>query len=150
VKAQNGAANGHRRVAHQRAVTDDLPFGRPFLVPMPAPGATLTDHRLSGFDLRSVASMATRLYGCVLAIVMSAAVVFWAFGSIVGVVGAFEKFMRSIGFTGFHFLSFQLLLGVTFLAAVLGGLVVGMTVVVASLYNVLANRNGGVRVFVSE
>jgi hypothetical protein len=79
---------------------------------------------------------------------LGAIAVFWVLGSILGVVDAFEHLMRGIGFTGFHVLSFQLLFAVAFLGAVWCGFMVGMTVVAAALYNVLAQRNGGVRVFV--
>ncbi len=108
-----------------------------------------TERQLAGFDLHSVASVATRFAGYVIAIVMCAVVVFWLLGSIFGVVGAFEEFMQGIGFTGFRLLSIPLLFGLAFVAVVIGVAVVGMTVVAAALYNVLANQHGGVRVFLS-
>jgi hypothetical protein len=105
---------------------------------------------LVGFDLRSVASLATRFYACVVAIGLVALAVFWVLGSIFGMVGAFEHFMQAIGFTGFRVLSLQLMIALIFLGAVWCGFMVGMTVVGAALYNVLAHRNHGVRVLIAD
>jgi hypothetical protein len=133
----------------QATGVEAMPMARPLVVPTSGPDAPTTDHRLAGFDLRSVGSMAVRFYGCAIAVALAAAVVFWILGSMLGVVGAFEKFMRGIGFTGFHVLSLQLLVGVTFVAAVFAAFLVGITVVSAALYNALARQHGGVRVLIA-
>ncbi len=129
---------------------DQVLIGPPFEVSTAAPSAPVAAHHLAGFDLRSVAAISVRFSGCAIALVLAATVLFWILGSMVGLVGAFEKFMRGIGFSGFHFLSIQLLLGVTFVAAVFGAFLVGMTLVAAALYNALAQRSGGVRILVAD
>lgn len=130
-------------------VADEMLIGEPYEGSTTARSMPVAAHHVAAFDLRSVFSMATRFYACTLAMVLAATILFWILGSIVGLVGAFEKLMRGIGFSGFQFLSIELLFGVTFLAAVIGAFLVGMTVVAAALYNVLAQRHGGVRVLIA-
>jgi len=108
------------------------------------------DHRLSGFDLRSVCEFALRFFGCVAAMVMAGTFVLWVFASLLGLVSAFEEFMQGIGFTDFRLLSIEFLFGLALLTAAVMTFMVGMTVVAALLYNVIASRWGGVRIFVSD
>lgn len=103
-----------------------------------------------GFRLESVRRFAMRLFGCVLSMLVLGAVILWVLMSMVGVVGAFEKFMRGIGFSGFHVLSIQFVFGLVLIAAAFSAFVAAMTVVVAGLYNVLAAHSGGVEVLVND
>ncbi len=105
---------------------------------------------LEGFDLRSVARFAVRFFGCVLAAMIVATFALWAVASILGLVGAFERFMRGIGFTDFSFLSMEFLLGICMIGAAFSLFMVVMTLLAAGLYNVLAHRWQGVRIFVSD
>ena len=66
------------------------------------------------------------------------------------VAPAFEEFMDGIGFTNFHLISVEVLFGLALIALVFAAFMVGMTVVAAGLYNVLASRWGGVTIFVSD
>ena len=105
---------------------------------------------LEGFDLRSVARFAVRFFACVLAAMIVATFALWAVASLLGLVGAFERFMRGIGFTDFTFLSIKFLLGICLIGAAISLFLVVMTLLTAGLYNVLAHRWQGVRVFISD
>jgi len=107
------------------------------------------DHYLEGFDLRSVARFAVRFFTCVLAALILATFALWILASLLGLVGAFERFMRGIGFTDFGFLSIELLAGVCLIGAAFSIFMVVLTCVAAALYNVLAYRWEGVRIYVS-
>ena len=125
-------------------------LGAPIVVPEARYGESLTDSYVQGFDLRSVTTFATRFYGCVIAAFTVGLVVLWVLASLIGLVSAFESFMRGIGFSGFSFVSLQFFFGICLLALAFEALMVAMTVVSAALYNVLAHRYGGVRMFVSD
>jgi hypothetical protein len=129
---------------------DGALLGQPIVVPDPPDELHVTDHRFAGFDLRSVGSFALKFFGCFVAMVLAGAVVLWALASVLGLVSAFEDFMDGIGFTGFHLLSLEFLLGLVLISAAIGAFMVGITLVFAGLYNVLASRWGGIRIFVSE
>jgi hypothetical protein len=122
----------------------------PIAMPAPGPGARTSDLHLEGFDLRSVGMFATRFWGCVMAAVLFGTAVLWFLASLVGLVSAVERFMRGIGFAGFSFLSLQFLFGVLLLAVAFGALMVVMFTLAAALYNGLAHRYGGVRMFTSD
>lgn len=106
--------------------------------------------RFVGFQLKSVRRFAVRLFGYLFGMMLLAAPLLWLLMSAVGVVDAFEKFMRDIGFSGFHLLSLQFIFGLAWLAAVFAGFVAAMTVVAAGLYNVLASRQHGIELLVTD
>ena len=122
---------------------------RPIAGQAPAHQGPFADHHLVGFDVHSVGRFAVRFFGCVLAMVMAGTLILWVFASILGLVSAFEKFMRGIGFAGFHLLSIEFLFALAVLTTAIAAFMVAMTMVAAVLYNVLASRWGGVRIFVS-
>jgi hypothetical protein len=136
----------------RRASDNESPpaIASPMIVPAPKCDRDTVDSYVEGFDLRSVAKFATRFFGCLVAAFAVGAIVLWTLASVVGLVSDVEHFMRSIGFTGFSFLSVQLILEVALVALVFGALMVALTVLAAALCNVLAQRHGGVRMFVSD
>lgn len=144
------AADGMATTGDTDDEADGTILGQPIVVPDPPAELHVTDHRFAGFDLRSVATFALKFFGCFVAMVLAGAVVLWALASVLGLVSAFEDFMDGIGFTGFHLLSLEFLLGLFLISAAIGAFMVGITLVAAGLYNVLASRGGGVRIFVSE
>jgi hypothetical protein len=127
-----------------------LAVGPPIVIQPGPSDPRVNDHRLSGFDLHSVVVFAARFFACVAAMVMAGTFVLWVFASLLGLVSAFEEFMQGIGFTDFRLLSIEFLFGLALLTAAFMTFMVGMTVVAAGLYNVLASRWGGVRIFVSD
>jgi hypothetical protein len=126
------------------------PLAQQIVVPDTPGEVTITDHHFQGFDLRSVAWFAVRFFACVMGMVLAGALILWLLASVFGLVSAFEEFMDGIGFTDFRLLSIEFLLGLALLTAAFSFLLIGITLVGAGLYNVLASRWGGIRIFVSE
>ena len=135
-----------RRFAHRNG--HDKASDEP--VAAPAIDLTTTHTNLSGFDLRSVAQFGIKFFGSFAAAACVGFAAVWLLASLVGVVGDLEQFMRDIGFAGFTFLSIEVILGVALLAAASVAFLVTLTVVAAALYNVLARRHGGIRIYTSE
>lgn len=149
VRRSDGDGNGVGR-SGEPDDADGMILGAPIVLPDPPADLHVTDHRLAGFDLRSVGSFAVRFFACVMGMVLAGVVVLWVIASVLGLVSAFEDFMDGIGFSGFHLLSIEFLFGLALLSSAFAAFAVGMTLVAAGLYNVLASRRGGVRIFVSE
>jgi transmembrane protein DUF3566 len=136
----NGTGSGSTELA-----LDDSPV----ITPAARDDVDAEDHYLEGFDLRSVARFAVRFFTCVLAALILATFALWILASVFGLVGAFERFMRGIGFTDFSFLSIEFLAGVCLVGAAFAIFMVVLTCVAVALYNVLAYRWEGVRIYVS-
>jgi len=105
---------------------------------------------IEGFDLRSVARFSIRFFGCVLAAIIASTFALWVLASLLGLVGDFERFMRGIGFSGFHFLSIQVILGLVLIGVAFCIVMTVFTCIAAALYNVLSYRYEGVRVYLSD
>jgi transmembrane protein DUF3566 len=105
---------------------------------------------IEGFDLRSVARFSIRFFGCVLAAIIASTFALWVLASLLGLVGDFERFMRGIGFSGFHFLSIQVILGLVLIGIAFCIVMTVFTCIAAALYNVLSYRYEGVRVYLSD
>jgi hypothetical protein len=105
---------------------------------------------IEGFDLRSVARFSIRFFGCVLAAIIASTFALWVLASLLGLIGDFERFMRGIGFSGFHFLSIQVILGLVLIGMAFCIVMTVFTCVAAALYNVLSYRFEGVRVYLSD
>jgi hypothetical protein len=140
-----------RRLAHRNGANGDGTQSESLTIKeLAAPPAGSEDQFLEGFDLRSVAQFGIRFFGALAAAGCVGFAIVWAFASVVGVVGDLEQLMRDIGFEGFTFLSIQVILGVVLLAAAVVALLVTLSVVAAALYNVLARRSGGIRIYTSQ
>jgi transmembrane protein DUF3566 len=114
--------------------------------PAPRTGGRLeATHRLAGFDLRSVASTALLYYACVLVVLTLGVILLWGVANMLGVVGRVEEFMRSIGFRGFHFAGFQIIVGGVLLAVAAVAFLTVMTVLAAAFYNLLGRPDRGVK-----
>jgi hypothetical protein len=122
----------------------------PVVTPGARPDVHTEGHYLEGFDLRSVARFTLRFFTCVFAALVVAIFALWAVASVLGLVGAFERFMRGIGFTDFRLLSIEFLLGLCLVGVAFCVFMVVFTCVAAALYNVLAHRWEGVRVYLSS
>ena len=119
-----------------------------------SPGArsdiALDEQYLQGFDLRSVARFAVRFFTCVLAAMIVATFAVWLVASALGLIGDFERFMEGVGFNDFHLLSIEFLLGVCFIGVAFSIFMTVLVCAAAALYNVLAHRWEGVRVYMSS
>jgi len=102
-------------------------------------------HRLAGFELRSVASTALVYYACVFVVLTLGVVLVWGGANLLGVVGRVEAFMRSIGFRGFHFAGFDIIVGGVLLCVAAVAFLTVMTVLAAAFYNLLGRPDRGVK-----
>lgn len=89
-------------------------------------------------------------YVSVVAILLVAGTLLWVLADVVGIVDNIETFVEDIGFDDFHFLPGRILRG-----AILGGAVLvlvgsGLNVLLAVLYNLIADMVGGIQVTVLE
>ena len=82
LRSARANGNGHLAVdvGDEPVVADEVLIGEPYTAPVARPRTPATAHHLAAFDLRSVASMATRFYACALAMVLAATVLFWLLG----------------------------------------------------------------------
>jgi uncharacterized membrane protein YgcG len=127
-----------RRQRHDRRLAADA-----------APRTEMRDadvRRIDHVDLRPIAKIAATYYLCVLAVVLVASVLFWLFASMIGIVGSIEGFVRDVGFSGFHFVSVQLFLGLIILGLAWVGVMTVLTVLAGAFYNLLAEQLGGITV----
>lgn len=114
--------------------------------PAPAVGWHLEPtHRLAGFELRSVASTALLYYACAFVVLALGVVLVWTGANLLGVVGRVEEFMRSIGFRGFHFAGFEIIVGGVLLCVAAVAFLTVMTVLAAAFYNLLGRPDRGVK-----
>ena len=138
----NGNGNGNGNGSSDSATTT--------IKEITAPPADADDQFLDGFDLRSVAQFGIRFWGALAAAGCVGFAIVWAFASVVGVVADLEHLMRDIGFEGFKFLSLEVILGVALVAAAAVAFLVTLSVIGAALYNVLARKHHGIRIFISQ
>jgi hypothetical protein len=103
-------------------------------------------HRLEGFELRSVTRAALRYYACAFAALSVGVTLLWFGASMLGIVGRIEEFMRSIGFRGFHFAGFAVIVGGILLSVAAVAFLTVMTVLAAAFYNLLVQPDRGVGV----
>jgi hypothetical protein len=98
----------------------------------------------------SVLKLSLVFYLCVCLVLLVAGVVLWAGASATGVVGNVESFFQDAGFDGFTFSPGMLLRGfaVGGLVLVVAGTVANM--LLATLFNLMSDLVGGVRVTLSE
>jgi len=101
-------------------------------------------HRLEGFELRSVTRAALRYYACAFAVLAISVVIVWLGASMLGIVGRIEGFMRSIGFRGFQFAGFQVIVGGILLCIAGVAFLTVMTVLAAMFFNLLGRSECGV------
>lgn len=144
-EAKNGHSNGNGATSLETVLEES-----PAVSPSARDDIDDDGQVLEGFDLRSVARFSIRFFGCVFAAFVMATFALWVLASVLGLVGDFERFMRGIGFTGFRFLSIQFLLGLALIGIAFWAVMVVLTCVTAALYNVLAYRWEGVRVYLSD
>jgi hypothetical protein len=103
-------------------------------------------HRLDAIGVWSVARVALLFYLGVLAAIVLGVCAAWFAASQVGAVSGFEEFMQSMGFGDFRLLSWNVILGVSMIAAVVVTMWVVLTITAAGLYNAIALPWGGVHV----
>jgi hypothetical protein len=98
----------------------------------------------------SVFKLSLLFYLCLSLALLVAGVVLWVGASAAGVVGNIESFFQEAGFENFEFSAGQLLRGFTVgsLILVLAGTVANM--LLASLFNLMSDVVGGVRVTLAE
>ena len=122
-------------------------------VPDPQPGAgpARTSHVvLRRVDPWSVFKLSMVFYLCVCLVLLVAGVVLWLGASAVGVVGNVESFFQDAGFDGFTFSPGLLLRGFAIggLILVVAGTVANL--LLATLFNLMSDVVGGVRVTLAE
>ena len=105
---------------------------------------------LKRLDPFSVLKVSLLFYLSMFLILLIAAVLLWGAAESVGVVGNFESFMDSIGFTDFTFEAPQLLRGAGLGGAVLVFAGTFGNVVMAVLYNLISDVVGGIKVTLGE
>ena len=119
------------------------------------PASALRTPRQSHVVLRrvepwSVFKLSLLFYLCVSLALLVAGVALWIGASAAGVVGNIESFFQEAGFENFEFAAGQLLRGFTVgsLILVVAGTVANM--LMASLFNLMSDVVGGVRVTLTE
>lgn len=98
----------------------------------------------------SVLRLSALFYVSVVAILLVAGTLLWLLADLIGIVDNVETFIEDIGFDDFHFLPGRILRG-----AILGGAVLvlvgsGLNLLLAVLYNLIADMVGGIEVTVLE
>lgn len=83
-------------------------------------------------------------------VVLVAAVLLWSVASATGTVDNIERFMESFGWESFSFNGWQLFRSLTVLGLMVAVLLTGIWVLVATVFNLIADLVGGVRVTVLE
>jgi hypothetical protein len=101
-------------------------------------------------DPWTVLRFSVLLYASLLVVFIVAGILLWTAASVVGVIDNVEGFMEGIGFTDFRFLPVQVLFG-----TIIGGLVLmvvgtGLNLLLAVLYNLIADVVGGIEITVLE
>jgi hypothetical protein len=119
-------------------------------IALPSELVVTPTHQLEGIDLRSLAVFSALFYGAAFLALAIGVAVAWLLASVVGLVGQFEEFMRSIGFRDFEVVAPQVILGGLVLALALVVFLTVMTVLAAALYNVMAKHGRTVRVRFGE
>ena len=88
------------------------------------------------------------LSGCV--VLITAGALLWVAATSVGVVGGIEGFMDSIGFVDFQFRAGQILRGATLVGLLLAVAGTCGNVLMAVLYNLIAEVVGGLKITLAE
>lgn len=115
------------------------------------PAAPRTSHVvLRRVDPWSVFKLSLVFYLCVCLVLLVAGIVLWLGASATGVVGNVESFFQDAGFDGFKFSAGMMLRGFTLggLVLVVAGTVANM--LLATLFNLMSDVVGGVRVTLAE
>jgi hypothetical protein len=140
--------DGARRAGPPPGPRPGRPAG-PRRRPAPAPVRT-SRVVISRIDPWSVLKVSVLFYLSLCIVLLTAGVLLWAGAASIGVIGNFEGFMDSIGFTDFELQPAVMLRG-----AALGGMVLVVagtfaTVLMAALYNLIHDVVGGLRVTLAE
>lgn len=101
-------------------------------------------------DTWSVFKVSALFYVSLMLVLLLAAILLWAAGSVVGVIGSVEKFMSSIGFENFKFIPSQLFRGFFAGGLVIVALGTGFSVLLAVVYNLISDLIGGIEFSVLE
>jgi hypothetical protein len=99
---------------------------------------------------RSVLRLSVLFYLCVCGVLLVSAIVLWIGASLTGVLDNVESFFRDAGFDGFRFSPFPLFRAFFLMGVILTAAGTAANVLLAALYNVLADAVGGVRITVAE
>ena len=142
---RNGNGNGNGSAPTGMSLADS-----PMVTPGARSDAELAEQYLAGFDLRSVVRFSVRFFTCVLAAMIVATFAVWLIASALGLIGDFERFMEGVGFNDFHLLSVEFLLGVCLIGVAFAMFMTVLVCAAAALYNVLAHRWEGVRVYMAS
>ena len=102
------------------------------------------------FDPWSVARVSMLFYLCLFGVLLVMAVVLWLGAAVTGVLGNVEHFLRDAGFENFRFLPGQLLAAFTVGGVVLVAAGTAANLVLATLYNLIVDVVGGVRMSVTD
>ena len=132
------------------AATETKPAKTPRTKKVKAPAGRTTRVVLRRLDPWSVLKLSLVYYLAVFLVILVAVTLLWMGAEAVGVVGNIETFMVDIGFDDFKFLPSKLLGGVA-----LGGLVLVVAgtftnVLLASLFNLMSDVVGGLKLTLQE
>ena len=102
------------------------------------------------FDPWAVARVSMLFYLCLFGVLLVTAVVLWIGAAATGVLGNVEHFLRDAGFDNFRFLPGQLLAAFTVGGIVLVAAGTVANLVLVSLYNLIVDVVGGIRMSVTD
>ncbi len=117
----------------------------------PKPAARRYRQTITKIDLWSVTKLSLCFYLCGMLVMLVALVALWLIADTLGVVGNIEKFLGDLfDVKNFTFLSTEMLRGALISGLVIVALLVILTVIAASFYNMFAELFGGLEVTVKE
>ena len=117
----------------------------------PKPAERRYRQTITKIDLWSVTKLSLCFYLCGMIVMLVALVALWLIADAFGVVSNIEKFLGDLfDAKNFTFLSTEMLRGALIMGLVLVALLVIMTVIAASFYNMFAGLFGGLEVSVKE
>ena len=101
-------------------------------------------------DPWSVARVSILFYLALFGVLLVAGIVLWLAAAVTGVLGNVENFLEDAGFDGFRFLPGQLLVACTVAGLVLVVAGTLANLLLATLYNAVAEIIGGIRITLAE
>jgi hypothetical protein len=117
----------------------------------PKPAARRYRQTITKIDLWSVTKLSLCFYLCGMLVTLVALVALWLIADVLGVVGNIEKFLGDLfDVKNFTFLSTEMLRGALISGLVIVALLVILTVIAGSFYNMFAELFGGLEVTVKE
>jgi hypothetical protein len=105
---------------------------------------------LRRIDPWTVLRFSALLYASLLVVFVVAGTLLWTAASVVGVIDNVEGFMEGIGFTDFRFLPIQVFVGTVTAGLVLLVVGTGLNLLLAVLYNLIADVVGGIEITLLE